>query len=812
MKTKARKTDKRRPPERPAHVPFPVLQTQRPPILMTRRAGAARLETGDDVRRAYARVIDMNMRTRSFAIRQSTLNEEARSVDGVIASERPVTVFDWRAFEFIDEILVMDGVILPERGQIPLVEDHVSWDIQLVIGSSRNLHVEGEELIGRNIFSAAESVEPSWLKVREGHLTDFSIGYQVFNHVDIEAGQTLELRGQTYKAGIRTLRVSLEWAPHENSLVPIGADITAKVRSERGGPAATDRGNTGGRTMNFDQWLDHNGFNAETITDQQRALLRPQYDEYVRAQAAAPAIPPAPAADPVPAPAPAADPVPAPAPAADPVPSPAPVDEAALRTRILAEQAERVTQIRAESEGVDPAVVQQAIDNPEITVDQARRLFLADIRDRSPAVPPGLSIHRRSRDTDVTESAMTAGVLMRGGLVIDRIFDRENPDDGGLTMRAIRTIPIEVLEPHGYVRGNLETVAPALARFAEAGWEFGQLSAEELCREALRRRGQEIPRFRHDMIRAAFSGANLSAIFSTSVNAALMQGFSEIGDSTLGWVSEVDVGNYLTLERTRGGEHKHLSRHPTGTGADHDTIDELQETYKIARYSKTFKIDEINIINDQLDILTDSPRGMGRAAMRLKPDLVYSEIIDNPALSDGNNVYDATNHGNNGTGGGSALASGPLQTGVQAVGTQTGINAEVNLDINAKYLVTPVALKHTSRRLVKSQQLAEDSAEGTVNPLFDDGLIPRTDSRLDNGVTDPVDDTAHAGNTTAWYLFADAADNPTIEVAFLRGTGRQPRLVTDILDKGEFGVQWTVSHSAGAKWMDHRATYKGDGA
>ena len=54
------------------------------------------------------------MLTRAVPLNVSTANRDTLSVEGVIASETPAVMFDRRYGE-VDEVLLMEGVILPRR-------------------------------------------------------------------------------------------------------------------------------------------------------------------------------------------------------------------------------------------------------------------------------------------------------------------------------------------------------------------------------------------------------------------------------------------------------------------------------------------------------------------------------------------------------------------------------------------------------------------------------------------------------------------------------------------------------------------------
>lgn len=158
----------------------------------------------------------------------STLDAENRSVEVVGATENPVPVFDWERGEILDEVLLMSGCRMPASKQIPLLDTHMRVDTSSVIGSYRDMRFEKGHLLGRAFFSDAPEAQSPFQKVREGHLTDFSIGYKVIASTYIPAGQRQEINGHTYEGSIK---VSTAWIPRELSVCPIGADEYAKARA-----------------------------------------------------------------------------------------------------------------------------------------------------------------------------------------------------------------------------------------------------------------------------------------------------------------------------------------------------------------------------------------------------------------------------------------------------------------------------------------------------------------------------------------------------------------------------------------------------
>ena len=82
----------------------------------------------------------------------ATLDEKTRSVLVVAATENPVSVFDWSRMEIVDEVLLMAGAELPKNRQVVLLDSHSRFDSSSVIGSLREIRVDGDKLTGRAVF------------------------------------------------------------------------------------------------------------------------------------------------------------------------------------------------------------------------------------------------------------------------------------------------------------------------------------------------------------------------------------------------------------------------------------------------------------------------------------------------------------------------------------------------------------------------------------------------------------------------------------------------------------------------------------
>ncbi|MGE0919446.1 prohead protease/major capsid protein fusion protein [Trichlorobacter lovleyi] len=158
----------------------------------------------------------------------STLDKANRSVEVIGASEKPVTEFDYDRYEYVPTVLLMSGCQIPSSGQMPLLDTHSRYSTASVIGSYRNMKIEGDLLVGRAVYSSVPEAEGPWIKTEEGHLTDYSVGRRDLASTYIPDGQTQTIGGKSFTGPVR---VVTSWIPKEMSVCPIGADDTAKARA-----------------------------------------------------------------------------------------------------------------------------------------------------------------------------------------------------------------------------------------------------------------------------------------------------------------------------------------------------------------------------------------------------------------------------------------------------------------------------------------------------------------------------------------------------------------------------------------------------
>lgn len=162
------------------------------------------------------------------AITPASFREEDRSTEFILSTDSKVRIYDWD-LGMIDEILLGNGVELPANRQVPLLDCHNRFETNNLLGSVRDFKTEENKLIGRAYFGKRQKAVDAFSDVKDGHLTDISVGYRNVEAVWIPEGSKMNVLGREYAGPVR---VVTKWQIKEASLVPIGANPEAKARNE----------------------------------------------------------------------------------------------------------------------------------------------------------------------------------------------------------------------------------------------------------------------------------------------------------------------------------------------------------------------------------------------------------------------------------------------------------------------------------------------------------------------------------------------------------------------------------------------------
>lgn len=154
------------------------------------------------------------------AIAPASLNEETRTVDVVWTTGERVK----RGQAYEELSLAPEHIRLQRLADgAPVLDSHNGWSTSSVVGAVDRVSLEGNRGIATLRFAEGdERSDGIWRKIQQGVLRSVSVGYRIHR---------LEQRDEPADDGLPVFRAT-DWEPMEISVVPIGADSGASVRSD----------------------------------------------------------------------------------------------------------------------------------------------------------------------------------------------------------------------------------------------------------------------------------------------------------------------------------------------------------------------------------------------------------------------------------------------------------------------------------------------------------------------------------------------------------------------------------------------------
>ena len=659
-------------------------------------------------------------------------------------------------------VVDLEGMNIPGQ-QRPILRDH---DASLIVGHTESIEISQQRLKVAGVMSGVgDAAEEVRALADNGFPWQASVGASVERLEFVDRDQSVKVNGRSYSGPIYVARAT---TLGEVSFVPMGADPNTSA-AVAAGLGATGPLAQGVSPMTFEQWLVAKGFELAALNDTQKAALQAAWKaEQTPASppASPPATPPAP-------PAPPAERRPA---------GSRSMTETLQALRIREEHEERIEAalIRAMDDGRISAVAveeirAEAIADPDRWDDN--RLELEFIRRERPRAP-GVIV---DRSTQLTNDVVEAAVCMAGGLRdLDKHFDAR-------TLEAARKKWRNGL-------GLGELILTSAHRNGYRGLSLsGNLDA------ALR------SAFMTD-IRAGVSGPStysLPNILSNVANKFLRVGFMAI-DSAWQRISATrpvnDFKQITTPSLTGSLIYKKL---PPGGEIEHGDIGERVYNNQADTQARMLGIDRRDLINDDLGALTTAGQRLGRgAALRLN-EMFWTVFLNNSAFftAGNNNVT---------TGGTSALSLTALAEADKVFRLQTDPDGQP-LGIFPAILLVPSALRVTALNLMNSTiVVATNTAQAAPNVLSPSGNVLAGAYEV---VSSPyMSNGAFTGNSaTAWYLLANPADLPTIEVVALNGN-YMPTVETTEADFNTLGIALRGFIDVGVALQEFRAGVRAAGA
>lgn len=162
---------------------------------------------------------DVEPLTLRGAFQPSSIDDKARTVDVQWTTGQKVLRSGWDG-SYYEELSLDPKEVRMDRltsGRAPLLANHDSYSLDSVIGVVESATIGSARV---RFAQGTPAADQAWSLVKQGILSNVSVGYRTFK---VEKTKGSDGEPPTVRA--------VDWQPYEISLVPMGADSTAQVRS-----------------------------------------------------------------------------------------------------------------------------------------------------------------------------------------------------------------------------------------------------------------------------------------------------------------------------------------------------------------------------------------------------------------------------------------------------------------------------------------------------------------------------------------------------------------------------------------------------
>lgn len=376
-----------------------------------------------------------------------------------------------------------------------------------------------------------------------------------------------------------------------------------------------------------------------------------------------------------------------------------------------------------------------------------------------------------------------------------------NVGSGGNDMDRMQILAAAVFQSTKYEKnGNIEALfSPQILEAAHKEYR-GRLSLQQLFIEAAMNSNPQAKytNFRShakDILRAAFSTKDISGILSNTASKYMVMGYMSVEQSWREIARIRSVPDFKENTGYRGVGSFTFEKLAAEGEIVHGTMSEATYGNKADTYAKMFAITRQDMYNDDLSLLSELPRQIGRGGSLKFNKVFWTEFLANAAffVAGNNNVA----------------------TGVLGV---AGLNTANTIFKN---------LKDEDGEFVGSEPailLVPPGLEASANQLYKDGAVvgtatvPVPNSNPWVGKFKPVTSRYLADSTmggaysaVAYYLLANPNDIPVIEAAFLEGQ-ETPIVEEAEADFNVLGVQMRGYFDFGVRKQDFRGGVRSTGA
>ncbi|KAB2542304.1 hypothetical protein AL035_08065 [Salipiger aestuarii] len=443
----------------------------------------------------------------------------------------------------------------------------------------------------------------------------------------------------------------------------------------------------------------------------------------------------------------------------------------------------RLTEVTLTSNPADPAARlrhQEESPMPEtietLSPQEAETQRRNDIRGLVRAAGLGPELADQLIDDEADMTAAKAAVFdaqqtRRSAPVVRLHGSNEDP-------ATIRTRQAEAL---AYRMGGLEELP-------EASRTFADVSLMDMAREAVDRMGTSTRGMSRDEVlhRAAAHGTSDFALTVMDATGKTAMASYRAAESPLkALCRKQTLRDFKTSTAIRLGEMGELEEMAENGEFTSTSRAEEGESINLKTFGRRIDLTRNLIINDDLNLLSDTVRAFGEAAAQTEAAIMVAMLTGNPDMRDGIPVFDASRGNIGGTAGLPSKAT--LTENREAMRLRTGTDGKTIIDAPPRYLLVPADLETQAEEILAAIQ---PGTTADVNP-FAGKLRLLVEPRLPSGT---------------WYLFADPARLACLRYAYM--SGAEGVQVQRRESWNTLGLSFRGFLDFGAGWLDWRGAQR----
>lgn len=561
------------------------------------------------------------------SVSPSSLDEESRTVEIVWSTGhkgKRSSIFG----SYFEELEMSEDAVDMSRltNGAPLLSAHNAYDLRGVIGVVEDAWLDGKKGRAKVRFSSREDVQPIFQDIKDGILRNISVGYSVDEYRDV-SGKDDE---------IPTLR-AVRWQPAELSVVPIGFDPKAQVRSEGENESTViikrEIETSDSDAVETETRSDESSVNPNSSIGENDMLnYRNKHLKLDRAEDGKDGAGLGGCSE------------------APKVEQPT-VDKDAIKREAQASERARVAEItqlvrkaKLEDELADKFI------SDGVEVEEARKQILEKVfeaQEAKPQIKSQVRVEVGKEDHEKKRDGMVSAILSR----VDRSnFEREqgNPYNGLSLLRMFEDL---------------------------AGNRNGITDAQFATR--------------------VMSSSDLPYILANVAEKSAQKKYDLQPRTWSRWAKTDTLRNYKTHDRVRSGDFASLEERKENGEFKYGSFGEEREQVELKDYGKIMAFTRIMLINDDLSEISKVTSQAGVAASRLENNLVYSQLTSNPTMGDGTTLFHA-DHSNLGTA--SALTDTEIGEAFKLMRQQTSVDGLDKLNLSPRYLICGPENEVTARK------------------------------------------------------------------------------------------------------------------